>query len=180
MMRRDVKALLTVAAVVVFTLGGFALVEIPVRVAETWTSVHIVSVLAPKHFVIVHGTGVLESPFHSSAFLDVVTPSCSSASSLVSVAALSALIRRGSPARRLLATSVALVVIFTGNVIRLTSVFAVGLFEGRAVLIMFHNWVSSIFSAAFTLGGFVLIVYLLLDKKTSTPTTRATKEPIHA
>jgi carbamoyl-phosphate synthase large subunit len=55
-----------------------------------------------------------------------------------------------------------LVAIVAGNLIRIAGSVVVGLFSGRASLVLFHDWVGSVFGIAYTIGGFIVTLTLLL------------------
>lgn len=56
-----------------------------------------------------------------------------------------------------------------GNFLRICSSVVVGLYAGRPSLVLFHDWVGSVIGFAFTLGGFVLMLWILLPARSSTP-----------
>jgi exosortase/archaeosortase family protein len=94
----------------------------------------------------------------------VVTPSCSSILSLLGLAALTATVlrsRRWHAAWGLLAASVAVLV---ANDLRLAASTMAGVWWGRGTMILFHDWVGTLWNFAATLGGFLLMVSLTLPE----------------
>ena len=51
-----------------------------------------------------------------------------------------------------------------GNVLRITASVGMGLVAGRASLVLFHDWVGSLFAFAYILGGYILMISLLLPR----------------
>jgi len=95
-------------------------------------------------------------------FLAVVTPACSSLASLLAIAALSAFSPKRPGGRRLLALGCALLCVAVGNIVRIAASIAVGLVAGTGSLVLFHDWVGSLFAFAYTLGGYLLMLAVLL------------------
>jgi carbamoyl-phosphate synthase large subunit len=155
---------LQIAAIIVVIVVGFVGLQHPARVVETEASAAILRALGSSR-VTVEDTSILVVPFHGSGFRAIVSPSCSSIASLLSVCCLAALVRAGSRRRRAAAFVTSAGTVFAGNVVRISASLAVGLFAGRSSLVLFHDWVGSIFSFAYTLGGFVLLLYLMLPRR---------------
>lgn len=161
-MRRRRIALAHIAAVIIITVGGYALFQHDTRLAETWCAATVARLFGSHNFLTIGGTSILESPEKGPAFLAVVTPSCSSAASVASLVALASLIRNGSRTRRLAALAAAVLTVVAGNITRIAASLIVGLIAGRVSLVMFHDWVGSMFSFGYTLGGFILMLYIVL------------------
>ena len=168
MSRRQV-AFLRAALVIALTVGGYALIQHPLRLAETRLAAQMAGLLDPGHLFVVRGTSVLETPMSGPAFLAVVTPSCSAAASVASLIALASLIRSGRRTRRGLALLAAVAAVVLGNILRLAAVMAVGLVSGRAALILFHNFAASVFSFAYTMAGFIILVWVVLRERPQSP-----------
>jgi len=152
------RTLLLVAA----NLAGFFLFQHPAREGETWLAAHLAGLFGPNRSVVVGGTSIVVVPFHGPAFQAIVTPACSSISSVCSIICLAFLIRGQSTRRWATALLAAVGAVVAGNVIRIGSSVVVGLFSGRAALVLFHDWLGSTFAFAYTLGGFILLLYLVL------------------
>ena len=164
MTSRKASTALRIGMVVAVSIGGFLLFEHPIRLAETQLAVHLAGLIGAHRIQIVGGTSILEEPWHGPAFLAIVTPSCSSAASIMSLTGLGLLVRRSgvTTARRAGALMAACTLIFLGNVLRIGGALAVGLVAGRFSLVMFHDWIGSMFSFGYTLGGFILMLWLVL------------------
>ena len=94
-------------------------------------------------------------------FVAVIAPSCSALSALLAVASLSWFVPRGRTGRRLAALACALGCVLVGNVLRIAGSIAVGLVYGKPSLVLFHDWVGSLFAFSYTLGGYLLMLLLL-------------------
>ena len=51
------------------------------------------------------------------------------------------------------------------NVLRIAASIWVGLRWGSSDLVLFHNWVGTLFALAYTLIGFLFMLYLMLPKE---------------
>ena len=71
---------------------------------------------------------------------------------------------RGRTGRRIGALACALGCVLAGNVLRIAGSIAVGLVHGKASLVLFHDWVGSLFAFGYTLGGYLLMLFLLLPR----------------
>ena len=156
---------LQMAIVFSVTVLGFVLLQHGIRVFETWASVSLTRLLAPHRATVVGGTSIIISPPHRPAFRAIVTPACSSAASVFSIVALATLIRGVSRGRRTLALATAVLVVMVGNVVRIGGSVLIGLLAGRASLVLFHDWVGGLFSFTSTLGGFIVMLYLILPDR---------------
>ena len=165
MTSRKASAALRIGMVIAVSVGGFLLFEHPIRLVETLLAVHLAGLFGAHQIQIVGGTSILEEPWHGPAFLAIVTPSCSSAASIMSLTGLGLLVRRAgvTRARRAGALIAACTLVFLGNVLRIGGALVIGLVAGRFSLVMFHDWIGSMFSFGYTLGGFILMLWLVLD-----------------
>jgi len=71
--------------------------------------------------------------------------------------------------RRFLAVAGAVAAIVVGNFLRICSSIVVGLYAGKSSLVLFHDWVGSMIGFAFTLGGFVLMLWILIPARGPAP-----------
>jgi exosortase/archaeosortase family protein len=62
------------------------------------------------------------------------------------------------------ATSLALFVVFAGNIIRMASSILVGVAFGTVSLVLFHDWVGSLFGFASVVVGWILLLRFQLPK----------------
>jgi exosortase/archaeosortase family protein len=83
-------------------------------------------------------------------------------------------LRRRTPWRVLAVVGVILVLaavaaVFVGNFLRICSSVVAALYAGKPSLVLFHDWVGSMIGFAFTLGGFVLMLWILLPARGTGP-----------
>jgi exosortase/archaeosortase family protein len=142
---------------------GFVLFQRPSRVAEAHAAAVLLHAVGDHHADVVFGTSILASPAGHPAFRAEVTPSCSSLASLIALGCLASLALGPSRPRRSMALGAALVTVAVGNVLRLAGSVAVGYVAGRSSLVLFHDWVGSVFTFVYTLGGYILMLSLLLQ-----------------
>lgn len=158
------RALLRIAALLAITGIGFLVLQAPMRRFETATT------LALLHGLDLYRTS-RAGPYSigidardGSVFAAELTPSCSSLASVLALLGL-AVLRPPGPRRRLvLAVGAAMALVFAGNVLRMAASVAFGVLAGRTSLVLFHDWAGSVFGFAYTLGGFLLMVFLLLPR----------------
>jgi carbamoyl-phosphate synthase large subunit len=114
----------------------------------------------------VQGSQFLISSGPGTLFWVDITASCSSLGPALAIALIATVMSVGSPVPdRLLAGLVGVVSIVAGNLIRIGASVIVGLLAGRVSLVLFHDWVGSIFGFAYTIGGFVLTLAILLRRR---------------
>jgi carbamoyl-phosphate synthase large subunit len=101
-------------------------------------------------------------PGHT-GFVVNVTPSCSSLAPILSVGLLATLLPTKSRSRLCRAILLGVAVIAIGNILRIVLSVMVGYVSSSAALILFHDWVGSVFSFLYTLFGFVLLLGSLLS-----------------
>ena len=110
----------------------------------------------PEHRVqTLPNSSIAVFPERVGPFVAVITPSCSALSALLAVAALSWFVPRGSIPRWIAALGCAWPA-RGGTCCGSSARSAVGLSYGRASLVLFHDWVGSLFAFGYTLGGFLL------------------------
>ena len=114
-----------------------------------------------SQILITEGSGTSQQVF----WVDI-TPSCSSLGPALAIALVATIMSAGNPIRdRLLAGVAGVAAIVVGNLVRIGSSVVVGLLAGRVSLVLFHDWVGSTFGFAYTIGGFVLILAILLHRR---------------
>ena len=164
---RAAAALGAPVAVLAAVLAAFALLDGPVRGVEAGAAVDLLHALgAPTRAVQVRApSGIAVFPARSAPFLAVVTPSCSALGSLLALTLLGLFVPARYRLRRPAALACALVLVAAGNVVRIAASVAVGLAVGTGSLVLFHDWVGSLFAFAYTLGGYLLMLFLLLPRR---------------
>jgi carbamoyl-phosphate synthase large subunit len=152
--------LLTAAMGAAFVLG-----QAPFRYWEALTVAAGVRSLGFDGVLSVQGGQILLSPGSGSMFWVDITPSCSSLGPALAITLVVIVISAGRPASdRWLAGIAGVVGIIAGNFVRIGSSVIVGLLAGRVSLVLFHDWVGSVFGFAYTIGGFVFAISVLLRR----------------
>ena len=159
------------AGVIAANLIGFAILNRWFRALEARGAVLMLRPIAStSHVRVVNGVSILLIPHHGKgAFTAIITPSCSALAAVLAIGCLSWLTPRQARHRRLIATTLAIGVIMVGNVARIAASSGVGLYEGRASLVLFHDWVGGLMTFAYTLGGYVLMLLVLLPDRRRAP-----------
>ncbi len=118
------------------------------------------------------GHDILLNPSRHASFWVNLAPPCSSLPAVLSLVGLATIIssrvRRAngmSTFRFVRAVAAAAAIMFLGNVVRIDSSILVGLVAGRVVLVLFHDWVGSVFGFASLLAGWVLLIWMLLPRR---------------
>lgn len=154
-------AALTAVAGALFVVG-----QAPFRHWEALTVAGGVRLLGFHGVLTVTGSSILLSPSRGGLFFVDITPSCSSLGPALAIALIAVVLSSGSPASdRLLAGVAGVASIIAGNFVRIGSSVIVGLLAGPVSLVLFHDWVGSIFGFGYTIGGFVLILSILLRRR---------------
>ena len=128
------------------------------RSSTTVVGDHTFQVLSPGHF-----------PFRA-----VLTPYCSSLVSVLALGAIAIFVLRGPFLRRLSAFVVAGMFVLCCNVIRIGGSLWAGLKYGPSGLVLFHDWLGTMFGLLYTLFGFLLMLYLMLPSATADIAARCT------
>jgi exosortase/archaeosortase family protein len=149
--------------VLLLSVTGFTLGHGIVRQAETAAAIALVHPLSTRVFR-PSTTSIGVVPVTGRPFQAVVTPTCSSLSSVLAIVGLGSLCPRSR--RRTAAVFAAAATVAAGNVVRIAASVAVGIAAGRGSLILFHDWVGSVFAFAYTLGGYILMLSVLLSRST--------------
>lgn len=173
MTSRAWPVLLRPVAVIVLVLVAFALFNDAFRQAETTAAADLLHLFGvPQGAVQVRPDSSLAVyPVDTGPFLAIVTPSCSALASLLAVASLALFVPARFRRRRLAAVGCAVLVVAVGNVARIAGSIAVGLQYGTGSLVLFHDWVGSLFAFTYTLGGYLLMLAILLPRGAPGPVT---------
>ena len=160
--QRLLPVLVDLALAAVICVVGFGTLSRPLQVLEasavalvlgrldpTWSS----GVL-PGHILLFRADGEIIDA--------VVTASCSSILSVLGLIALTAVILRGRKLHALGGLAVAVVAVVVLNHGRLLLSALAGLYWGEGALVLFHDWVGTIWNLVATLGGFLLMVWITL------------------
>jgi exosortase/archaeosortase family protein len=126
----------------------------------------IVSALGFHGVLAVEGSQILLQPPTGPIFWVDITASCSSLGPALAIALVATIMSVGNPlSDRVLAGVAGVASIVVGNLVRIGSSVIVGLLAGRVSLVLFHDWVGSTFGFAYTIGGFVLMLAILLHRR---------------
>lgn len=177
MSTRSRRVLLRMAGVIAVCGFGFLLLQHPARHLEAEASAGLLRLCGAGGVSVAAGSGsaITVVPDSHAPFRAIVTPSCSALASGLAIGALASLApvrRRRDRTRRLVATGAAVGTVVAGNILRISASLAVGLVAGRTSLVLFHDWVGSMFGFGYTLGGYVLLLYLLLPSDPDRHPTR--------
>jgi exosortase/archaeosortase family protein len=155
-----------VALLIAIVGGVFSVAQTGVRHQEALAVAGGVRSLGFHGVLAVQSSEILLAPGSGPLFWVDITPSCSSLGPALAIALITTLISVGRPASdRLLAGGAGVLSIVAGNFTRIGSSVIVGLLAGRPSLVLFHNWVGSMFGFAYTIGGFVVALSILLHRR---------------
>ena len=152
-------------AILAGSIVGFILLQHPARVIESHAVAGLLSLAGAHGTHVVLGTNIDVEPAEHGLVLASLTPACSSIAALLAITSIALASGAATRSRRFAALGIALAVIAVGNILRMAAVLAVGIFAGRSVLVMFHDWVAGMFTFASVLGGYVLFLYLVLPDR---------------
>lgn len=158
--------LLALALSLGFALGGFRLLSGPLRTVEEHAVLGIFSGLQDRVSVVPgHLFQVL--PADQEPFRAALTPFCSSLVAILALGAIALCVLRGSILRRSTSFLVAATFVLACNVLRIALSLWGGLEFGPDGLLLLHDWVGTVFGLAYTLCGFLLMLYLMLPSATA-------------
>lgn len=158
-------AFLRVGAILFVSVVGFMLFERPFRELESHTVSALLVLVGADGTRVPYGSVIEIFPHGRPSMLAQITMSCSSLSSLLAIACLSCLGPERLRRRWWGALGVALAVVAAGNILRIALSLGAGLLAGRSALLLFHDWVGGMFAFTYTLGGYILFLYLVLPRR---------------
>lgn len=156
------KAILRTVGVIGVLTAVFFVFQADFRTAEATLCADIAALITPHRALEVQGPYILIVPYHSQAFVAYVTPTCSSFAPMLALLCLSTILPRHSGPRRAVAALVSMAIVFIGNLLRISASVLAGVYAGRGTLVLFHNWVGSAFTFLYILGGFMLMIAVML------------------
>ena len=167
MNRQRMLVWLRVAFILVATPLLFFAFQGPFRNIELASFIRLLRLVGVTGVPYLTGPYAFIRPSHGGGFWIELTPSCSSLASILTLGCVAvALPRRVAGGRsRLLAFVAAAAAVFLGNLLRIDMCVVAGLLAGKTVLVLFHNWAGSIFGFFYTMGGFILMLWLLLPAR---------------
>jgi exosortase/archaeosortase family protein len=160
--RRLLPVALDLVLAVAICFVGFRYLTDPLRELEArglaqvlnWIYPGRASAVVPGHVLIFPGDGGIIDA--------VVTASCSSILSVLGLSALTAVILRGRKLHALGGLLLAVACILALNHLRLLLSALAGFWWGDGALVLFHDWVGTLWNLVATLGGFLVMVWAAL------------------
>jgi exosortase/archaeosortase family protein len=165
---RNRSVFLRIALVLAAVVVVFVIFQRPVRQMETGAAVWLLKALGAHNINQAKGVTIEVFPSHQDPFRALVAPSCSALASILTIACLG-LLAPNTRGKRFTALSVACLSVAVGNIIRIAASVGIGLVFGRSSLILFHDVVGSIFGLAYTLAGYLIMLHILLPKRSTVP-----------
>jgi exosortase/archaeosortase family protein len=153
-----------IGVLVVGTVLGFVLLQRWMRGVETSATVDVFHALGVGGVTRGYQSSILVDARSRGSFAAILTPACSSLASLLALGGLAVLRPTGARGRLVLALAAAMAVVFVGNIARIAVSIGVGLLTGPSALVLFHDWIGSLFAFAYTLGGFLVMLWVLLPR----------------
>jgi len=169
--RRRRTVLLEILTLVVVYLSLFELLIGPMRRLETTSVAWFFSAVGSNGVTVAHNDSLLIASSGHQPMLTYISPSCSSLMGLLALATLAAAVMRQHRATTVVAYFVAATALFLSNLARMIASAAAGLWFGQGALVLFHDWVGTIWNFIATLFGFLLLQFL-----TSPPSDRAEQD----
>ncbi len=147
-------------------VGGFQLLNGPARRLEA------LLVMASLHPIGSRASVVSDTYFQllppgQVAFRAQLTPYCSSIIPILALASIGFFILHGTWRRRLVAVGAAAGLVLLCNVARISGSLWMGYEFGGNALVLFHDWIGTLFALVYTMAGFFLMLYLLLPTATA-------------
>jgi exosortase/archaeosortase family protein len=143
-------------------LLGFRYLVRPMQELEALGLAQVMSWIYPGRASDVLPGHVLLFPEGGAVIDAVVTASCSSILSVLGLTALTASVLRSRKLHAVWGLVVAIVALLVLNHVRLLLSALAGMWWGDAALVLFHDWVGTLWNLVATLGGFLLMVWLTL------------------
>jgi carbamoyl-phosphate synthase large subunit len=160
------RVLLRFAGVVVIYLA----LQAQVRYLEALACVALLRAVNLSQAHAVAPDSIQAFPPGHTGFVVNITPSCSCLAPILSVGLLATLLPVKSRSKLCRAILLGVTAIAVGNILRIALSVMVGYVSSSAALILFHDWVGSVFSFLYTLFGFVLLIRSVLHGDTDPST----------
>ena len=161
---RRVRVAASLLAGLVVAYAGFYVLVGPVRGLEIRG---VLGLFGNSRITVVQGDTFQVLAQRGLPFRAEVTPYCSSLIALLALAVICVFVLRGPLLRRLGALAVSALVVLAGNVLRIAASLWMGDHFGVRWLVLFHDWVGTLFALAYTMVGFFLMLSLLLPSATA-------------
>ncbi|MBW4079046.1 MAG: ATP-grasp domain-containing protein [Acidobacteria bacterium] len=167
--RRSV--LLEILLLVLAYLSLFELLIGPMRRFETDAVAWFFSLVGSNSVTVANNDSLLIVSGGHQPMLAYISPSCSSLMGLLALATLAVAVMRRRRSTTLMAYLVSASVLFVLNLGRMIASAAAGVWFGSGAMLLFHDWVGTIWNFIATLFGFLLLQFL-----TSPPSERAEQD----
>jgi exosortase/archaeosortase family protein len=167
MTRIQARAIWALVLCTTVTIVGFLLLSGPMRTFEIALVLGVLHFDA-NHLSAVSGHAIQALPEQGLAFRVQVTPYCSALIAVLALGGIAGFILHGPFVRRMVAFAGAAALVVACNIVRIAASIWVGLHYGAGDLVLFHNWVGTLFALAYTLIGFLFMLYLMLPKEQET------------
>jgi carbamoyl-phosphate synthase large subunit len=172
--RRRTEVFGAIVFCIAVAIVGFRWLNVPMRDGEMRAVADLLGLVSHSVSLTAHHTFQV-LPAAQQPFRAHVTPYCSSLVSILALGGIGFFIMRGALWRRALSFVAAAVFILACNVVRIAASLAVGLRYGDRSLVLFHDWVGTMFGLAYTMGGFFFMLWLLLPSAKNTTLRRAAR-----
>ncbi|MBO0728691.1 MAG: ATP-grasp domain-containing protein [Acidimicrobiaceae bacterium] len=153
-----VELLLTTGAY----LLAYKLLINPMRHLEVNAIAGIFGIFGSRGVTVASRHALFISPSHKTPIIATLTPSCSSLMGILALGALAMAVLRRRRLNTLFGYIAAAILLWIANTLRMAASAYAGLAFGSGALILFHNWVGTLWNFAATLLGFLLLLYLTL------------------
>lgn len=149
-------------AVTAIYLVAFELLIDPMRRGEATTIGWLFARFGSRQVSAVGNYSLLiASPGHR-PILAYISSSCSSLMGILALGALAFTVLRSRRGHTLFAYVCAAGILFLANIVRMAASCLAGLWFGQGSLVLFHDWVGTVWNFVATLLGFLLLLYLAL------------------
>jgi exosortase/archaeosortase family protein len=166
MNRRRLVVFTSLAASLIVAMGGFNLLNEPARRLEAWLVMVSLRPVGSRASVVNQNFFQLLPP-NQVAFRAQLTPYCSSLIPILALATIGFFILHGTWLRRLVSVGAAAALVLFCNVVRISGSLWMGYAFGGNALVLFHDWIGTLFALIYTMAGFFLMLYLLLPTATA-------------
>ncbi|MCP4222567.1 MAG: exosortase/archaeosortase family protein [Actinomycetia bacterium] len=167
-MNSSTRILFRVGGAIAIVVLGFPLFQGWVRQVEVLLSVRILQVLQLGHRAIAVEHSVVLVPDGQPVFRAVLSPACSSLAAILALSCLAVLTQGHRWPRRIAAIGLAIGAVAVGNTIRVVASLLVGIMSGRGSLVLFHDFAGGAFTFVYIIGGYILLLSVLLRKPDET------------
>jgi Transmembrane exosortase (Exosortase_EpsH). len=141
---------------------GFVLLITPWRHAEAGAVISSLHHLGVNRVYGSYGNKILVIPNQNRPFIAEISPSCSALAAVLAFGAVALLLFEGPVRRRMAAFAAAAGLVLVCNMIRISLSIVVGIESDAHGLVVFHDWIGTLFGLLYVLGGFTAFLFLLL------------------